>query len=118
MVRQTGRYISSNEDLYIHAASALSRARREKILTEFKSIPEFAIYLETIIPKRCPVFGFKFERNVGAPGHNSISIDRINSKKGYTKDNIQIVSMLANRMKHHATSKQLTQFADWVLTAC
>jgi hypothetical protein len=118
MVRQAGKYIASHGDLYIHAASALSRARRENIPTEFKSIPEFAVYLETIIPKRCPVFGFKFARNTGAPGHNSISIDRINPKKGYTKDNIQIISMLANRMKHHATSKQLSQFADWVLTNC
>ena len=65
-----------------------------------------------IIPEVCPVFGTPFE----AGTKYALSIDRIDSSKGYVKGNIQLISILANAMKRDATEEQLKQFANWILT--
>jgi hypothetical protein len=67
------------------------------------------------VPLKCPVFGFDLQRNHKVPLFNSPSVDRIDPTKGYTKDNIQIISQLANAMKQNATPEQLLQFARWIL---
>lgn len=67
---------------------------------------EFSISLEDIvIPEVCPVFNLPFEENTEmAP-----SIDRIDSSKGYTKSNIQVISKRANLLKNNATVQELEQ---------
>jgi phage FluMu protein Com len=66
-------------------------------------------------PIKCPVFGFDLVRNIKVPQFNSPSVDRIDPSKGYTRDNIQVMSQLANAMKQNANPAQLIQFAEWVL---
>ena len=44
----------------------------------------------------------------------SPSIDRIDSTKGYTKDNIQIISWRANRIKNDSTPEELMQIATYM----
>ena len=63
---------------------------------------------DILIPKKCPVLGFvlnfhnnKFDRN------SSPSIDRVNNDKGYTKDNIVVVSFRVNHIKKDATVEEL-----------
>ena len=56
---------------------------------------------------RCPVFGFELEWNTSGFRETSPSIDRIDSFKGYTKDNVQIISWKANRIKSYATIEDL-----------
>ena len=41
------------------------------------------------------------------------SIDRIDPKKGYVKDNIIVVSMRANRIKTDATVDEIRRVADF-----
>jgi hypothetical protein len=55
----------------------------------------------------CPIFGMKLEFNTAGFRENSPSIDRIDTTKGYTPDNIQIISWKANRIKGYATLQEL-----------
>lgn len=42
------------------------------------------------------------------------SVDRIDSNKGYTIDNIQIVHKIVNRMKNNSTDKDFWQYCDTI----
>ena len=67
-------------------------------------------------PPICPGFGFALERSTnGKPTKFSPSVDRIDPTKGYTKDNVQVISNLANAMKQNATKEELIVFAKWIL---
>jgi DNA-directed RNA polymerase subunit RPC12/RpoP len=59
------------------------------------------------IDGKCPIFGFTLEWNEEGFRETSPSIDRIDSTKGYTKDNIQIISWKANRIKGYASIEDL-----------
>lgn len=74
---------------------------------------EFTITMEDIIiPERCPYLGIEFQALDKRYGY---SLDRIDSTKGYVKDNIQVISRLANIMKNNATEQELISFAKGVL---
>lgn len=71
-------------------------------------------YVESICPKLCPVFGHKIKYGGGEKTKYSASIDRIEPSKGYTKDNVQVISLLANLMKNEASVQELLAFSAWV----
>jgi hypothetical protein len=56
------------------------------------------------IPEFCPILGIKLlvGKSQG-PDDFSPSLDRIIPEKGYTKTNVKVISMRANRMKSTAT---------------
>ena len=89
---------------------------RAKSRSRIKNI-EFNLKVEDIIiPKFCPILNIELICKNGKSGgqKNSPALDRKDSKKGYTKDNIQIISNLANMMKSHASNEELLKFADWI----
>lgn len=83
-----------------------------------KSGKEFSIDVEDIIiPELCPYLGIKLEPYSGSSGGKpySPSLDRIDNSAGYTRDNIQVISHLANQMKTNASREELLIFAKNVL---
>lgn len=66
---------------------------------------------EIKIPELCPVFKVPFEYET----RYAASLDRIDNSKGYTPDNVQVISRLANTMKRDATKEELIAFANWVI---
>lgn len=110
-------YISSKDPWFRRAVGCQMRAKRDGREFGFASPQEAAVFMRSIAPECCPVFGFPFEKNLSRGfSHRSISVDRKDTSKGYTRDNIQIISMLANRLKADATPDQLKTFARWVLS--
>lgn len=84
---------------------------------------EFDLLLEDIeIPETCPVLGIKLKQNqTGRSGYynDSYSLDRINPNKGYTKDNIRVISNRANLLKSNATVQELEKvLQDLKLHSC
>lgn len=76
---------------------------------------EFSIEKEDIIlPDICPIMKIHFDRNTIRYGY---SIDRKDPNKGYTKDNIWVISQIANAMKWNSTREERISFANWVLTS-
>jgi len=69
---------------------------------------------DIVIPKYCPYLGMKLSQNKQQEA-NSPSLDRIIPELGYVKNNVQVISSLANRMKNNATKEQLIFFAKKIL---
>ena len=93
---------------------AQRRAKRKVIpfeLPNYKSLPR--------VPKYCPILGIplkvgKLKGSNGGGTDNSPSLDRIDNNKGYTKDNIQIISRKANQMKSNATLKEIGKLYNYM----
>jgi len=99
-----------------------SKNPRKKILSNAKHRAkkfnlEFTITEEDIpVVETCPFLGIPltFIQGQGRVRTN-ISLDRIDSTKGYVKGNVQIISDMANTMKSDATPEQLKTFAQNIM---
>lgn len=80
---------------------------------------EFSITLADVpVPERCPVLGIALKSQMGTGWRKgqkdaSPSIDRIDNGRGYTPDNVIVVSLRANRIKSDSTPEELTAVADF-----
>lgn len=79
--------------------AARHRAKRNNL--------EFTISeVDIVIPKRCPVFGMILKNGTyGNP--SSPSLDRMDPSKGYTRENIRVISWRANSLKSNATPLEI-----------
>ena len=88
-----------NRPEYFLFSSARKRARERNL--EFNITEQDVKYLLDNTPV-CPLRKVNFERGSnGIRTYNSITLDRIDSTKGYIKDNIQIISYKANLVKNN-----------------
>jgi hypothetical protein len=104
----SAKYLHEHQEMRMYNTSK-HRAKKHNI--------EFTIKLEDIIiTKFCPLLGIPIT-NIFGKGRQqtNASLDRLDSAKGYTKENIQVISDLANRMKQDATPEQLITFAKNIL---
>jgi hypothetical protein len=84
-------------DMVVHA-----RHRAKKKGIAFSLSPE-----DIVIPKHCPIFGVELELGKGRVGRNSPSLDRIDPNRGYTPDNVWVISYRANVIKNDAAPEEL-----------
>jgi hypothetical protein len=68
---------------------------------------------DIILPLICPILKIPFNRDTRKYGY---SLDRKDPNKGYTKDNIWVISQIANAMKWDSTREERILFANWVLS--
>ena len=92
-----GKHRQQEKRLLYYARKNAKRSGRECELT----------IDDIVIPEYCPVLGIKLEPGEKICSDTSPSIDRIDSTKGYTKDNIWIISNRANRIKNDATIEEI-----------
>lgn len=78
---------------------------------------EFDLKEEDIeVPEVCPILGIPLTTQKGqGVRFNTASIDRLDPTRGYTKDNIWVISFKANLMKNDANVDELRSFANWVI---
>jgi hypothetical protein len=75
---------------------------------------------DIVIPEYCPVLGIKLEATVGTGRRNldelesSPSIDRVDNSRGYTRDNIMVISLRANNLKKDATLHELKSLVRYL----
>lgn len=77
---------------------------------------EFNLTLEDVedYPKVCPVLGIPIEIYPERNSPNALSIDRFDNSKGYTKDNIRLISLRANGLKKDATLEELEKIVAYM----
>lgn len=70
-------------------------------------------FLLSLYCEVCPICQepFLWERGHGKPQNNSPSLDRLDPRKGYTKDNVWLISYRMNRIKNDATPEELETIA-------
>lgn len=67
------------------------------------------------IPSHCPILGIPLQHGFESGRDTSPSVDRIDTTKGYTKDNIHIISYKANRIKSNATPEELIAIGKYLV---
>ncbi len=111
-VRPYEKYDDIKEHRYTpwYRAYYLARKRAEKKGWDFDIDINFLcrLYQEA---KECPIFNIPF----GDTQENKKSLDRFDSTKGYTKDNVWIISMKANVMKREYSAEALKVLADGLM---
>lgn len=85
---------------------AKQRAKVKKL--EFSLVRE-----DIVIPEICPALKIPLARGNRSVHDNSPTIDRIDPTKGYTKDNIVVISYAANRAKGNLTIKNLKDIVSF-----
>lgn len=92
----------------VHYLLKHAKARAVKKNLDYNLVPE-----DIILPEVCPILGIPFNKDIT---RYTYSIDRLDPTKGYTKDNIWIISHIANAMKWNSTHEERVLFAKWVLS--
>lgn len=87
-----------NETRLLNYARRNAKRRGDECSLELKDI---------VIPEYCPVLGIKLQPGSHSHQDCSPSVDRIDSTKGYTRDNVWIISARANRIKNNATIEEI-----------
>lgn len=98
----TRRWRSENPGRYLWLQA---RYRAKKRNVYFEITPK-----DVVVPDYCPVMGIRMVMGNGkksGPTPNSPTLDRIDPSKGYTPENVWVISWRANILKGDATIEEL-----------
>lgn len=95
---------------HIHNMIANARERSKIKGYEFSITDD-----DIVIPEVCPLLNVPFVLGEKGNYEYTPTIDRIDNSKGYTKDNIWIITKKANSMKNSATPEELNTFCSNIL---
>jgi len=106
--RNTSRkdHANAHPELYLLKSA---KARAKKTGCDFCLEPR-----DIIIPSNCPILGIPLFKGLGRACDNSPNVDRIDNNKGYTPDNIWVISSRANRIKNNASWQELILIGEKV----
>lgn len=102
IAKQAKQYEDKRGNYLFYAA----RARAKKFTLPFDIEKS-----DVIIPEFCPIFGIKL---LSGDRDTSPSLDRIIPELGYTKGNIDIISMRANRLKNDMSIEDAERILAWM----
>lgn len=89
---------------------------RKKHQCKREGIPFDLLPEDFLAPAVCPVLGLPLKMSDGwALADDTPSVDRIDPALGYVRNNIIVVSLLANKIKSSATPEQLLAVAKFYL---
>ena len=94
-----------------------AKQRSNRFGYEFTITPD-----DIVVPELCPVFGTPLRQQIGIgrisamSNYEGPSLDRIDNSKGYTPDNICVISARANCIKGNATPEELIGLAKYVIS--
>lgn len=88
---------------------ARKRAKKNGIEFSLKEEDFTPVYFCPLLPR----IKFNFSNDEKSRS-SSMSLDRIDPTKGYVKDNVQLISLKANRIKNNATLEEFEEMAhNW-----
>ncbi len=97
------------KELYNHLKASAKKRNIEFTLT-------MVDLYDLSFPISCPILKIPLFFNRGMVKDSSYSIDRIDSSKGYTSDNIIVISYKANRLKSDGTLAELNAMSEFYKT--
>jgi hypothetical protein len=70
---------------------------------------------DVVIPAVCPILGIPLVVSPGSGRRkDSPSLDRVDNSRGYTKDNIRVISSWANTLKSNGTVEIFQRLIDYL----
>ena len=101
----TNKWRNANQRNKIISRLAVIRSRAAEGSLDFNLSVE-----DIIIPDICPVLGIPLDSKTR---DRQWSIDRVIPELGYVQNNIQVISMRANRLKQDATVEEIEKILDY-----
>lgn len=119
------KYKKKNKERLLENGRKANKARRDKNpevymvyearkRAKVKGIQCTITPQDIFIPKTCPVLGIPLEAGTGKRYAGSPSLDRVDNNKGYTLDNIKVISHRANALKNDATIEELKAIVKYM----
>lgn len=104
---------AKSREYYSNMPTNIRMWRSAKRRAKKRGLPFTITKQDIMIPAKCTILGIALYcgKGKGSKSGNSPSLDRINPLKGYTKDNIQVISDRANTIKSDATPEELLKLA-------
>ena len=100
-----------NTDLYREQRFKFGRKKANAVRIGYSWTVTFG---ELGWPTHCPILGIPLNYFAEAREEGSPSFDRIDNSKGYERDNVQIISWRANRIKNDGTIEEHRKIADFM----